>query len=156
MCALDSTRTLSISSSVRMTNCALPTGYPFTISFDSTGTLSTGHMYGRFSGERHVACRVVKEMSFVSVAVYSFTGMFTRPNEMLPLQIARAAGMEVPAFGRRVRAAVYRLRLFYKGTRKVKAREVRTSRPRRDLDRLRRARGLARHAVDAVALPDRF
>src|SRR5438093_5669736 len=113
-------------------------------------------MYGRFSGVRHVAWRVVNEISFVSVAVYSFTGMFTRPNEMLPLQIARAAGMEVPAFGRRVRAAVYRLRLFYKGTRKAKAREVRTSRPRRDLDRLRRARGLARHAVDAVALPDRF
>jgi len=37
-------------------------------------------------------------MSFVSVAVYSFTGMFTRPNEMLPLQIARAEGMETPAW----------------------------------------------------------
>jgi len=56
-------------------------------------------MYGRLSGDRHVACKVVKEMSFVSVAVYNFTGMFTRPNEILPLQIARAAGMETPAFG---------------------------------------------------------
>ena len=80
-----------------MTNCALPTGYPFTISFESTGTFSTGHMYGRFSGVRHVAWSVVNEMSFVSVAVYSFTGMFTRPNEMLPLQIALAAGMETPS-----------------------------------------------------------
>jgi hypothetical protein len=56
-------------------------------------------MYGRFSGVRHVAWRVVNETSLVSVAVYSFTGMFTRPNEMLPLQIARAAGMEIPALG---------------------------------------------------------
>src|SRR2546430_6651499 len=56
-------------------------------------------MYGRFSGVRQVAWRVVKEMSFVSVAVYSFTGMFTRPNEMLPLQIARADGMETPVQG---------------------------------------------------------
>ena len=95
---------------MRITYCAFPTAYPFTISFESTGTLSTGHMYGRFSGVRHVACRVVKEMSFVSVAVYSFTGMFTRPNEMLPLQIARAAGMEIPPVGRRVRTGVYRLR----------------------------------------------
>src|SRR3972149_7415208 len=110
MCALDSTRTPSISSSVRRMYCPFPTWYPFTMSFDSTGTLSRGHMYGRFSGLLHAAWRVVKEMSFVSVAVYSFTGMFTRPNEMLPLQIARAGGMETPAFARRVRAAVYRLR----------------------------------------------
>src|SRR3990172_2871930 len=100
MRSLDSARTLSTSSSVRITNEPFPTWYPFTISFDSTGTLSTGHMYGRFRGVLQAVLRVVNEMSFVSFAVYSFTGMFTRPNEMLPLQIARAAGIGSPWGGR--------------------------------------------------------
>src|SRR5437867_12876483 len=63
---------------------------PFTISFESTGTLSVGQMYGRFRAVMHVACKVVKERSFVSVAPYSLTGMFTRPNAIAPLHKARA------------------------------------------------------------------
>src|SRR3989475_12766035 len=63
---------------------------PFTISFESTGTLSFGQMYGRFRAVMHVACRVVKERSFVSVAPYNLTGMFTRPNAIAPLHKARA------------------------------------------------------------------
>src|SRR2546425_62741 len=63
---------------------------PFTISFESTGTLSFGQMYGLFRAVMHVACSVVKERSFVSVAPYSLTGMFTRPNAIAPLHKARA------------------------------------------------------------------
>src|SRR2546428_668769 len=47
-------------------------------------------MYGRFRAVMHVACRVVKERSFVSVAPYNLTGMFTRPNAIAPLHKARA------------------------------------------------------------------
>src|SRR3990172_5981309 len=38
----------------------------------------------------HVAWRVVKERSLLSVAAKSFTGMFTRPNAIAPLHRARA------------------------------------------------------------------
>src|SRR3989454_9990139 len=47
-------------------------------------------MYGLFRAVMHVACSVVKERSFVSVAPYSLTGMFTRPNAIAPLHKARA------------------------------------------------------------------
>ena len=46
--------------------------------------------YGRFSAVIQVACSVVNERSFVSVAPYSLTGMFTRPNAIAPLHKARA------------------------------------------------------------------
>src|SRR3970040_2590771 len=110
-------------------------------------------MYGRFSGDRHVAWSVVNEMSFVSVAVYSFTGMFTSPNEIAPLQIARADGMGQRPPGGANAWASYRASPAGVSEEGVRG-AVAALGPRRDLERLRWARGLARHAVDAVRLAD--
>src|SRR6266511_157385 len=60
------------------------------MSFCSTGSLHTGHMYGRFSGVLHFAWRVVNRRSFSSVAPYTLIGMFTRPKVIAPDQTARA------------------------------------------------------------------
>src|SRR5882762_4915519 len=60
------------------------------MSFDSTGTLSFGQTYGRRNAVMQVAWSVVKERSLLSVAPYSRTGMFTRPNAIAPLHKARA------------------------------------------------------------------
>src|SRR3989442_772646 len=81
----------SKSSSFRMTYWPFAYSKPFTISFESTGTLSFGQMYGRFRAVMHVACNVVKERSFVSVAPYSLTGMFTSPNATAPPKKVNAA-----------------------------------------------------------------
>src|SRR3989304_7515882 len=108
-------------------------------------------MYGRFSGDRQVAWSVVNEMSFVSVAVYSFTGMFTSPNEIAPLQIARADGMGQRPPGEANAWASYRASpagVSEEGGRGA----VAGLGPRRDLGRLRWGRRVARHAVDSVRL----
>src|SRR2546422_5838942 len=60
------------------------------MSFCSTGSLHTGHMYGRLRGVLHFAWRVVNRRSFSSVAPYTLIGMFTRPNVIAPDQTARA------------------------------------------------------------------
>src|SRR6266508_1111567 len=60
------------------------------MSFASTGTLSFGHTYGRLRAVMQDAWSVVKERSLLSVAPYSFTGMFTSPTAIAPLHRARA------------------------------------------------------------------
>jgi len=45
---------------------------------------------GRQRAVVHVAWRVVKERSLLSVAAYSLTGMFKRPNAIAPPHKARA------------------------------------------------------------------
>src|SRR2546425_10234107 len=89
---LVSTSTASMSSSDKSTKLPLPYSYPFTMSFCSTGSLHTGHMYGRLRGVLHFAWRVVNRRSFSSVAPYTLIGMFTRPNVIAPDQTARAIG----------------------------------------------------------------
>ena len=87
---LASSGTESKSLSVRMTYCPFAYSYPFTMSFDSTGTLSFGQTYGRRKAVMQDAWSVVKDRSLLSVAPYNLTGMFTRPKAIAPLHRARA------------------------------------------------------------------
>src|SRR2546425_6750439 len=76
------------------------------MSFDSTGTLSFGHTYGRRNAVMQDAWSVVKERSLLSVAPYNFTGMFTRPNAIAPLHRALAMNPNLPGFGMKDRGAL--------------------------------------------------
>src|SRR5947208_16677128 len=87
---LASSGTASKSLSVRMTYCPFAYSYPFTMSFDSTGTLSFGQTYGRRNAVIQDAWSVVKERSLLSVAPYNWTGMFRRPKAIAPPHRARA------------------------------------------------------------------
>src|SRR5256714_4642754 len=96
---LASSGTESKSLSVRITYWPFAYAYPFTMSFDSTGTLSFGHTYGRRKAVMHEAWSVVKDRSLLSVAPYNLTGMFTRPKAIAPLHRARAIDPNLPGFG---------------------------------------------------------
>src|SRR5256885_16982777 len=87
---LASSGTASKSLSVRITDCPSAYSYPFTMSFDSTGTLSFGQTYGRRKAVMQDAWSVVKDKSLLSVAPYHLTAMFTRPKAIAPLHRALA------------------------------------------------------------------
>src|SRR6188508_447739 len=84
----------SKSSSVSLTYSPLAYSYPRAVSFHGTSTSSVGHQRRCWSRVPQVACSRLNEMSLLSVAPNSLTGMLTIPKLIEPLQIALA--MRVP------------------------------------------------------------
>src|SRR6186997_2016690 len=80
----------SKSSSVSMTYWPLAYSYPRAVSFHGTSTSSVGHQRRCWSRVPQVACSRLNEMSLLSVAPNSLTGMLTIPKLIEPLQIALA------------------------------------------------------------------
>src|SRR5919112_5620441 len=93
----------SKSSSVSTTYCPLAYSYPRAVSFQGTSTSSVGHQRRCWSRVPQVACSRLNEMSLLSVAPNSLTGMLTIPKLIDPLQIALAMLVPPSANGARVR-----------------------------------------------------
>src|SRR3990172_3397897 len=88
---------LSKSSSLTITCCSLAYSYPRTVSPHSTSRSQTGHQRSCLSRLLHSRCRRWNEMSLLSVAVNSFTGMLTIPKLIRPFHIERGMTTPFPA-----------------------------------------------------------
>src|SRR3954465_8443425 len=92
----------SKSSSVSTTYCPLAYSYPRAVSFHGTSTSSVGHQRRCCRRVPQVGGSRLKEMSLLSVAPNSLTGMLPIPKLIEPLQIALAMRVPPGACGARV------------------------------------------------------
>src|ERR671919_2728512 len=84
---VDSTGTASKSSSVRITYLSFSYSYPFTISSYGTSSPSFEHTRWYLIRPWSFSCSWLNRRVFSSVAVYTRTGIDTRPKEMAPLHM---------------------------------------------------------------------
>src|SRR3990172_8745087 len=98
---------LSKSSSLTMTCWSLAYSYPRTVSPHSTSRSQAGHQRSCLSRLLHSRWRRRNEMSLLSVAVNSFTGMLTIPKLIRPFHIDLGMTAPFPALRRFREECIY-------------------------------------------------